>query len=81
MSGQLLEQAAQGDDWVTIPGGVQEICRGGAKEHSLVGKYWWYGWLDWKFLKVFSNLGYSMILWLLINRDQMPNLLCTTVIM
>ena len=33
----MLEQAAQGGGGVTVPGGVQETCRCGTKEHGLVG--------------------------------------------
>jgi len=32
-----LEQAAQGGGGVTIPGGVQKMCRRGTLGHSLVG--------------------------------------------
>ena len=45
MSGQTLEQAAQGSGWVTIPGGAQKTC-------GMVA-------LGWQFdliLEVFSNL-------------------------
>jgi len=34
-SGQALEQAAQGSGGVTIPGGVQKICRYGSSGHGL----------------------------------------------
>ena len=36
-SGQALEWAAQGSGGVTVPGGVQEKCRCGARGHDLVG--------------------------------------------
>ena len=36
-SGDALEQAVQGGGWVTIPGGVQKLCRCGSKEQGLVG--------------------------------------------
>ena len=32
----MLEWAAQGGGGVTIPGGVQEMCRCGTKQHDLV---------------------------------------------
>ncbi len=35
-SGNALEQAAQGGGGVTVPGGVQEMCRCGIEEHGLV---------------------------------------------
>jgi len=36
-SGQALEQAAQGGSGVTIPGGVQKMCRCGTWGYGLVG--------------------------------------------
>ena len=36
-SHQKLEWAVQGGVWATVPGGVQEMCRCGTKEHGLVG--------------------------------------------
>ena len=36
-SGDALEQAVQGGGWVTIPEGVQKLCRCGSKEQGLVG--------------------------------------------
>lgn len=45
-SGEGLEQAAQGSGRVTIPGGIQEMCRCGTKEHGLVGSVggrWMFG--------------------------------------
>jgi len=33
----VLEWAAQGGGGVTIPGGVQEMCRHGTKGHGIVG--------------------------------------------
>jgi len=32
-----VAQAVQGGGQVTVPGGVQEMCGYGTKEHSLVG--------------------------------------------
>ena len=40
-SSQALEEAAQGGSGVTVPGGVQEMCRCSTKGHCLVGIYWW----------------------------------------
>jgi len=37
LSGNTLEQAGQGIDGVTIPGGFQETCRCGTQGHGLVG--------------------------------------------
>jgi len=37
MSGQALEQAAQGGGRVTVPGGVQKTCRYGTSGHGLAG--------------------------------------------
>jgi len=37
MSGQTLEQAAQGSGGITIPGGVQKTCRYGISGHGLAG--------------------------------------------
>jgi len=36
-NGEALEQAAQGGSGVTIPGGVQEMCRCGTADYGLVG--------------------------------------------
>ena len=36
-SGEALEQAAQGSGGVSIPEGVQEMCRCGTKGQGLVG--------------------------------------------
>jgi len=36
-SGQALEQAAQGSGGVTIPGGVEKMCRCGTSGHGLAG--------------------------------------------
>ena len=36
-NGEALEQAAQGGSGVTIPGGVQEMCRCGTEGCGLVG--------------------------------------------
>ena len=33
----VLEQAAQGDGGVTVPGSIQETCRCGTKGNELVG--------------------------------------------
>ena len=46
---------------VTVPGGVQEVCRHSIKGHGLVGKYWWQvdGWTGWSW----SSLPTSVILW------------------
>ena len=38
---QALERAVQGSNWVTIPGGIQEMFRCCTEGHGLVGKYWW----------------------------------------
>lgn len=40
-SGQMLEWAAQGGGWVTIPGDVEETFRYSTKGHGLVWKWWW----------------------------------------
>jgi len=37
MSGQVLEQAAQGGGGITVPGGVQGTCRCCTEGHCLVG--------------------------------------------
>jgi len=37
MSGQALEQAAQGSGGVPIPGGVQKTCRCGTSGQGLAG--------------------------------------------
>jgi len=56
MSGQALEQAAQGGGGVTIPGSVQETCSCGTLGHGLVGMVV-LGWqLDLMSLEIFSNL-------------------------
>jgi len=57
-----LEQAAQGSGGVTIPGGVQKMCRYGTSGHGLAGMVLLGGWLDLMILEVFSNLNDSMIL-------------------
>ena len=62
-SGQALEQAAQGGGGVTIPGGVQKMCKCGTSGHGLAGMVVLGGWLDSMILEVFSNLNESMILW------------------
>lgn len=36
MSGELLEQAAQGAHGATVPGDVQEMCRCSTEWHGLV---------------------------------------------
>ena len=36
-SGEALEQATQGRGGVTVPEGVQEMCRYGSYGHGLVG--------------------------------------------
>jgi len=45
-SGEALEQAAQGGDGVTVPGGIQEICRYGTEGHSLMSMVVMGWWLD-----------------------------------
>ena len=60
-----MEQAAPGGDGVTIPGGVQEVCRYGTEEHGLVSMMRMGWWLDLMILVVFSNFNDSVILWLL----------------
>ena len=35
--GEVLEQAVQGSDGLTVSGGVQETCSCGPKGHGLVG--------------------------------------------
>ena len=57
----MLERAAQGGGGVTIPGGVQEMCRCDTKEHGQWATLVVGGWLDQMILKVFSNLNDSMI--------------------
>jgi len=37
MSGQALEQAAQGSGGISISGGVQKVCRHGISGHGLAG--------------------------------------------
>jgi len=51
-----LEQAAQGSGGVTIPGGVQKMCRYGTSGHGLAGMVVLGWWLDLMILEVFSNL-------------------------
>ena len=59
-SGQALEQAAQGGDGVTIPGGVQNTCSRGTWGQCFRGMVV-LGWrLDLMILEVFSNLNDSM---------------------
>ena len=62
MSGQALDQAAQGSGGVTIPGGVQKPSGCGPLGHGLTGMavlgWWW----DLMILEVFSNLNNPMIL-------------------
>ena len=55
-SGNALEQASQGGDGVTIPGGVQEMCRCGTKGHGLVHRVGMGQQLDLVILVVFSNV-------------------------
>jgi len=56
MSGQALEQAAQGSSWVIMPGGVQNMCRCGTSGHGLLAMVL-LGWrLDLMILEVFSSL-------------------------
>jgi len=60
--GRALEQAAQGSGGITIPGGVQKMCRSGSSGHGWAGMVV-LGWrLDLMILEVFSNLNDSMIL-------------------
>jgi len=40
-SGAALAQAAQGGGALTIPGGVQELCRCGTEGRGLVGRQGW----------------------------------------
>ena len=42
----MLEQAAQGGGGVSIPGGVQEMCRCDTEGHGLVGTVGMGQWLD-----------------------------------
>jgi len=50
-------KAAQGSGRVTIPGGVQKMCRCGTSGHGLVGMVVLSGsWLDLRTLEVFSSL-------------------------
>ena len=44
-SGDALAQAAQGGGALTIPGGVQELCRCGTEGRGLVGMGRMGGWL------------------------------------
>ena len=55
ISGQTLEQAAQGDGWVPIPGGVQKTCRCGTLGYALAFIVVLGGWLDLMILEIFSN--------------------------
>ena len=57
--GQMLEWAAQRDDWVTVPGGFQETfsCYTEGRSLLVVG-----GQLDWMILEVSPSLGDSVIL-------------------
>jgi len=57
-----------GGGWVTIPGGVQKMCRCGTSGCGLVGMVVLGGWLDLMILVVFSNLRFydSAILLLLL---------------
>jgi len=56
MSGQVLEQAAQGGGGLPIPGGVKKTCRCGTFRHDLTGTVLLGGWLNLMILEVFSNL-------------------------
>jgi len=51
-----LEQAAQGDGGVPIPGGVQKTSRYDTSGYDLVGMLVLGGSLDLMILEVFSNL-------------------------
>jgi len=63
LSGQALDQAAQGSGGVPIPGGVQKTCGWGTSRHGLAGIVV-LGWrLTLMILEVFSNLNDSVILW------------------
>ena len=62
----MLVQAAQGGGGVTIPGGVQEIFRCCTEGRGLVGSIGDGGWLDCMILEVFSDLGDSMMLLIVI---------------
>jgi len=56
LSGQALDQAAQGSGGVPIPGGVQKLCGCGTLGRGLGGMVGLGGWLDFMVLEVFSNL-------------------------
>ena len=56
LSGQALDQAAQGGGGVPIPGGVKKTCRCGTSGYGLIGMVVLGGWLDSMILEVFSNL-------------------------
>ena len=62
LSGQALEQAAQRGGEVTIPGGVQKMCRHGLSGHGLGDMIVLGCRLDLMILEVFSNLNDAMIL-------------------
>jgi len=51
-----LEQAVQGSGGVTIPGGVQKMCRYATSGHGLADMVVLNWWLDFMILEVFSNL-------------------------
>jgi len=58
-SDDALAKAAQGGGGVTVPGGVQEMCRCGTEGHGLWA-WWCWGGLDLAILEVFSNLNDSI---------------------
>jgi len=58
-----VEQVAQGSGGVSIPGGLQKMCRHSTLGHRLVGMVALGWWLDLMILEVFSNPNDSMILW------------------
>jgi len=59
MSGQALDQAAQGSGGVTIPGGVQKTCRRGTSGHGLAGVVVLGRWLDLMILEVCFRTWFS----------------------
>ena len=51
-----MEQAAQGGDGVTVPGGVEEMFRCSTEGHGLVGNIGDRWTVDWMIIEVSSNL-------------------------
>ena len=56
-----MEQTVLGSDGVTVPGGVQDMCRHGTEGHGFIGVVVMSCQLDFMILVVFFNLNDSVI--------------------